>query len=74
METTGSREITLSVPDVSCEHCVKTVSGALGALPSVESVNVDLTSKTVSLRYKPAQVTLEHIEEALDDAGYTVAK
>jgi copper chaperone len=74
METTAPREITLSVPDVSCEHCVKTIDGALGALPGVEAVNVDLTSKTVSLRYEPAQVTLEHIEETLDDAGYTVAK
>jgi copper chaperone len=74
METTASREIALSVPDVSCEHCVKTVSGALGALPGVDEVNVDLASKTVSLRYEPAQVTLERIEETLDDAGYTVAK
>jgi copper chaperone len=74
METTASREITLSVPDVSCEHCVKTVSGALGALPGVDAVNVDLTSKAVSLRYEPAQITLERIEEALDEAGYTVAQ
>jgi copper chaperone len=74
MDTTAAREITLSVPDVSCEHCVKTVSGALGALPGINTVNVDLTSKTVSLRYEPAQVTLERIEETLDDAGYTVAK
>ena len=74
METTASREITLSVPDVSCEHCVKTVNGALDALPGVDSVNVDVTSKTVSLRYEPNQVTLERIEETLDEAGYTVAK
>jgi copper chaperone len=74
MDTTAAREITLSVPDVSCEHCVKTVSGALGALPGIDTVHVDLTSKTVSLRYEPAQVTLERIEETLDDAGYTVAK
>ena len=74
METTAVREITLSVPDVSCEHCVKTVNGALGALPGVDAVNVDLTSKTVSLCYEPAQVTLERIEETLDEAGYTVAK
>ena len=74
MNTTAAREITLSVPDVSCEHCVKTVSGALGALPGIDTVTVDLTSKTVSLRYEPAQVTLERIEETLDDAGYTVAK
>jgi copper chaperone len=74
METTAAREITLRVPDVSCEHCVKTVNGALGALPGVNDVNVDLTSKTVSLRFEPAQVSLERIEETLDDAGYTVAK
>jgi copper chaperone len=74
METTASREVTLSVPDVSCEHCVKTIDGALGALPGVAAVKVDLASKTVSLRYEPAQVTLAHIEETLDDAGYTVAK
>jgi copper chaperone len=63
----------LSVPDVSCEHCVKTVNGALSALPGVDAVSVDLTSKTVRLRYEPAQVTLERIEETLDEAGYTVA-
>jgi copper chaperone len=74
METTASREITFSVPDVSCEHCVKTVNGALGALPGVDAVNVDLTSKTVSLRYEPTQVTIKRIEETLDDVGYTVAK
>jgi copper chaperone len=74
METTAPREITLSVPDVSCEHCVKTIDGALGVLPGVEAVNVDLASKTVRLRYEPAQVSLERIEETLDDAGYTVAK
>jgi copper chaperone len=74
METIASREITLSVPDVSCEHCVKTVNGALGALPGVDAVSVDLTNKTVNLRYEPDQVTLERIEETLDEAGYTVAK
>jgi copper ion binding protein len=74
METTAPREITLSVPDVSCEHCVKTVNGALGALPGVEAVSVDLASKTVRLRYEPAQVTFERIEETLDEAGYTVAR
>jgi copper chaperone len=74
METTAPREITLSVPDVSCEHCVKTIDEALDALPGVAAVNVDLASKTVSLRYEPAQVTLERIEETLDEVGYTVTK
>ncbi len=67
-------DITLSVPDVDCEHCVKTINGTLGAMEGVEAVSTDLPSKTVQLRYDPDRVSLEAIEEALDDAGYTVAK
>jgi copper chaperone len=67
-------DITLSVPDVSCEHCVKTIDGALGALSGVESVHTDIPSKTVHVRYEPQQVSLQQIEATLDDAGYTVAK
>ena len=66
--------IILSVPDVSCEHCVHAVDQALSPLPGVEGVMTDLDSKTVRLRYDPAQTPLATIEAALDDAGYTVAK
>jgi len=66
--------ITLSVPDVSCEHCIKTVTGTLTEQPSVQSITVDLDSKTVSFAYDPSQVSLDTLEAALDDAGYTVAK
>ena len=67
-------EIVLSVPDVSCEHCVHAVDSALSPLPGVEGVTTDLDSKTVRLRFDPAQTPLATIEAALDDAGYTVAK
>jgi len=69
-----TQETVLSVPDISCEHCVKTINGALGALPGVEEVQTDIPTKTVRLRYDPAQVTMETVEETLDDAGYTIAK
>jgi copper chaperone len=64
----------LSVPEISCEHCVKTINGALSALPGIERVNTNLDSKTVYLRYDPAQVSMDTIETTLDEAGYTVAK
>ena len=67
-------EVVLSVPDVSCEHCVHAVDGALSPLPGVEGVTTDLERKTVRLRYDPGQTPLATIEAALDDAGYTVAK
>jgi copper chaperone len=68
------QETVLSVPEVSCEHCVKTIDGALGQLSGVESVSTDIPSKTVHLWYDPARVSMDTIEATLDDAGYTVAK
>jgi copper chaperone len=70
---TNVQDIELSVPDVSCEHCVKTINGTLGVLPGVEAVSTDIPTKSVHLRYDPNQLTLEQIETALDDAGYTVS-
>lgn len=71
---TQVEDITLNVPDVSCEHCVKTIDGALGALPGVEMVRTDIPTKTVRVRFEPGEVSLQQIEAALDDAGYTVEK
>ena len=68
------QDITLSVPDVSCEHCVKAINTSLGVLPGVEKVNTDIPTKTVYLRYYPDQVSMQQIETALDDAGYSIAK
>jgi copper chaperone len=69
-----TQEAVLSVPDISCEHCVKTINGALGALPGIEAVNTDIPTRTVQLRYDPAQVSMDQIEATLDDEGYSVAK
>ena len=70
----ATQHTTLSVPDISCEHCVKTINGALGALVGIQSVSTDIPSRTVRLSYDPDQVSMDHIEATLDDAGYTVAK
>ena len=67
------QEVVLAVPDISCEHCVKAINGALGVLPGVEAVSTDIPSKSVHLRYDPAQVSMEQVAAALDDAGYTIA-
>lgn len=68
------QETTLSVPDISCEHCVKTINGALKQLSGVEAVSTDIPTRTVHLRYDPSKLSLEKVEAVLDDIGYTVAK
>ena len=68
------QEIALSVPDISCGHCVNAINGALKVLLGVEAVDTDIPTKTVHLRYEPAKISLEKVEEVLDDVGYTIAK
>ena len=41
----------LSVPDISCEHCERTMKGVLGETAGVRDVQVDIPGKTVRLEY-----------------------
>ncbi len=68
------QEVRLAVPDISCEHCVHAINGALSVLPGVEAVSTDIPTRTVQLRYDPHQVSMEKVAAVLDDIGYTVAQ
>ena len=68
------QETVLSVPDISCEHCVRAINGALKDLPGIEKVDTDIPTKTVQLRYDPTKISLDKVEAVLDDVGYVVEK
>jgi copper chaperone len=63
---------TLKVEGMSCEHCVKAVTGAAGGLAGVSKVSVDLAGGTVSLEYDPAVTPLALIKTEIEDQGYDV--
>jgi copper chaperone len=65
--------VILSVPDISCGHCEKTVTNALVGKPGVNTVRVDIPAKQVYLDYDQASINLEQISEILDEEGYAVA-
>jgi len=73
-EKNNMESTSLVAPDISCENCQHAIEGAVGELEGVNSVKVDIPSKTVDINYDPEKVTLTKIEEVLDDVGYTVAK
>ena len=66
----ATEHITLSVPDVSCAHCVASVDEALSGIDGVNTVTTDLGSKQVAVSFDPAHVSVDRIAAALDDAGY----
>ena len=67
METT-----IINVEGMLCEHCVKAVTDAVGALPGVDSVAVDLAAGTVTVEYDAAQTPLDEIKAGIEDQGFDV--
>lgn len=63
--------ITYSVPDVSCAHCEAAITSEVSTVAGVESVDVDLDTKTVTVRGEPLDE--QAIIAAIDEAGYEVA-
>jgi copper chaperone len=57
------------VPGISCDHCKAAIEGAVGALTGVESVEVDVAARTVSVAGTAAD---GDIVAAIDEAGYDV--
>lgn len=62
----------LSVPDISCAHCEKTITQTLAPQTGVKSVRVDIPGKKVHLDYDEAQIDLARISKLLDEEGYPV--
>jgi copper chaperone len=63
----------LKVKGMSCNHCVMSVTKALGKLEGLQNVKVDLQKGEVSFDNTKA-LGSEKIEKAITDAGYQVAK
>ena len=64
----------LVVPDISCDHCKKSIEAATRSLPGVDSSRVDIASRTVTLSFQPDEVGLEAIVHAIEEQGYEVAE
>ena len=58
-----------TVPAISCDHCKTAIEGSVGAVAGVDSVDVDIARKTVTV----VGGTEDAIVAAIDDAGYDVA-
>lgn len=64
-------EYLLHVPGVSCGHCVNAISTAVGEVSGVETVGVDLDTKTVRVT---GNVNVDDVCAAIDEAGYDVSR
>lgn len=61
-----------AVEGMGCAHCIKAVKEALGSLPGVTGVSVDLDAGTVTVEYSPDEVSPQDMARSLDEAGYSM--
>ena len=59
-----------SVPAISCGHCQAAIESAVGTVPGVDSVHVDIAARTVRVEGAASD---EAVRSAIDDAGYDIA-
>lgn len=65
--------VTLTAPDISCDHCINAIRKAVTALPGVVMVGGDPDTRLVTLEYDPDQTALDDIEAAMEEEGYPVS-
>ena len=65
------KEVTYDVPDVSCNHCVNTIS-KVAREAGVQDVEVDLATKKVYVSFDPANVDESALKEAIEEEGYDI--
>lgn len=66
------QEIVIGVGGMSCQGCVKNVSGVLQALPGVASVVVSLEAAQATIAFDPAAVGQAQFKDAIESAGFDV--
>ncbi|GAB4261540.1 MAG: copper chaperone CopZ [Thermincola ferriacetica] len=66
------KTVTLNVEGMTCGHCKASVEKALSAIEGVNSVDVDLNGKKVTVSFQADKVNEADLKKAITDQGYQV--
>jgi len=61
----------LHAPDIMCGGCAASIQKAFADVDGIGGVDVDVTSKHVTVTHDNSLVTIDHIVIRLDHAGFT---
>jgi copper ion binding protein len=60
---------TYEIKGMTCGHCVASVSDAIGGLPGVADVSVDLEAGTATVTSQ-SRIEIDIVRNAVSEAGY----
>lgn len=64
---------TVSVPNISCGHCVMTIQREVGGLKGVAAVKADKDARQVTVSWDPDAIDWVVIENTLKEINYPPA-
>jgi copper chaperone len=64
--------MTISVPEIHCDHCRHSIEGALAPLPGVTSARVDIDARTVTVEVDETVTDRDRLVAAIEEQGYDV--
>ena len=64
------RQETIKVEGMTCQHCVETITDALNNITGLNTVNVDLVEKEVSVKFNENEIELKKISDKIIEVGF----
>ena len=61
----------LRIQGMTCQHCVMSVTKALGSIPGIRSLKVDLVKGEATFE-NTQDIPMQNIRKAVEEAGYKV--
>lgn len=62
------------IDGMSCGHCVMAIERALGKLPGISNVRVDLKTNSADVEYDDTTISLNEIFDEIDNQGYNAQR
>ncbi len=69
-EKTDAQSATIPIGGMTCAACAQRIEKAIGKLPGVERASVNFATEKATVAYRPQEVRLSVIREAIEKAGY----
>lgn len=67
------KTVTYTIPNISCQHCVRTIKTEVGDMTGIWAVEADVQTKQATISFE-APATEEAIKSLLAEINYPVAE
>jgi copper chaperone len=62
------------IEGMSCSHCVMAIEKALGELPGISHIRVDLKTNSAEIEFDDTCISLSDVYDIIDNQGYNARR